>query len=250
MLQLEVHQYQRGTTRLAVHFARSMSDVVEAQRLRYQVFGEELGARLRTAEEGIDRDIFDAFCEHLLVRDSGSGEVVGTYRLLNGAQARKIGGFYSDDEFDLARLAHLRERLVEVGRSCVHSDYRHGGTIALLWSGLAEYMSRHRYEYLIGCCSVSMRDGGRAAAGLYHRLKDHHLSPAEYRVFPRHHLPVASSQVWLEAPMPPLLKAYLRVGAWICGEPAWDPDFNTADFLVMLPMTEVGPRYAKRFLGS
>lgn len=248
MLQMEFHQHGRGRTQLAVHFARSMSDVVEAQRLRYRVFGEELGARLRTADQGIDRDIFDPFCEHLLVRDTGNGEVVGTYRVLNGAQARKIGGFYSDDAFDLLRLAHLREQLVEVGRSCVHPDYRNGGTIALLWSGLAEYMGRHRYEYLIGCASVSMRDGGRAAAGLYRRLKGRHLSPAEYRVFPRHRLPMESMDADAQAPLPPLLKGYLRLGAWICGEPAWDPEFQTADFLVMLPMARVDGRYARHFL--
>ncbi|HEX6829241.1 MAG TPA: GNAT family N-acyltransferase [Burkholderiales bacterium] len=235
--------------RLAVHFARSMGEVVEAQRLRYRVFGEEMGARLSSPEQGVDRDIFDPFCEHLLARDSASGEVVGTYRILNGAQAKKIGGFYSDDEFDLARLGHLRERLVEVGRSCVHPEYRKGATIAMLWGGLAEYMQRHRHEYMMGCASVSMRDGGRLAASLYRRLAPGHLSPAEYRVFPRHRLPLEALDADLELPpLPPLLKGYLRLGAWICGEPAWDPDFNTADLLILLPMSRMNPRYARHFL--
>lgn len=234
---------------LVVQFARSMGEVLEAQRLRYRVFGEEMGARLASAEPGVDRDMFDPFCEHLLARDAESGEVVGTYRVLNGAQAKKIGGFYSDDEFDLTRLAHLRERLVEVGRSCVHPGYRHGGTIAMLWGGLAEYMTRHRHEYLMGCASVSMRDGGRLAASLYRRLAPEHLSPAEYRVFPRHRLPLEALESDLESPpVPPLLKGYLRLGAWICGEPAWDPDFNTADLLILLPLSRVNPRYARHFL--
>ncbi|HEX9180772.1 MAG TPA: GNAT family N-acyltransferase [Burkholderiales bacterium] len=236
-------------TRLAVQFARSMGEVLEAQRLRYRVFGEEMGARLSSPEPGVDRDIFDPFCEHLLVRDTGSGEVVGTYRILNGAQAKKLGGFYSDDEFDLVRLDHLRERLVEVGRSCVHPDYRGGAAIAMLWAGLAEYMRRHSHEYLIGCASVSMRDGGRLAASLYRRLAPAHLSPAEYRVFPRHRLPLEALEGDLESPLlPPLLKGYLRLGAWICGEPAWDPDFNTADLLILLPLSGVNPRYARHFL--
>jgi putative hemolysin len=246
MLQLEIHQHRRGRTGLEVRFAGSMAEVVEAQRLRYRVFGEELGARLCSAAEGIDRDFFDPFCEHLLVRDTGSGEVVGTYRVLNGAQARKIGGFYSDDEFDLLRLGHLRERMVEVGRSCVHPDYRNGATMALLWAGLAEYMHRHRYEYLMGCASVGMRDGGRHAACVYRRLREH-LGPMEYRVFPRHPLPLDCVDHDETAVIPPLLNAYLRVGAWVCGEPTWDSEFNTADFLVMLPLARVHPRYTRQF---
>jgi putative hemolysin len=250
MLREHLHgEAGRTRARLAVQFARSMGEVAEAQRLRYRVFGEEMGARLGGAELGVDRDIFDPFCEHLLVRDAGSGEVVGTYRILNGAQARKIGGFYSDDEFDLARLGHLRERLVEVGRSCVHPDYRSGATIALLWAGLAEYMRRHRHDFMMGCASVSMRDGGRLAASLYRRLAPSHLSPAEYRVFPRHRLPLEALEADVKAPpVPPLLKGYLRLGAWICGEPAWDPDFNTADLLILLPLSRLNPRYARHFL--
>lgn len=250
MLREELYREGRPSRAgLVVQFARSMGEVLEAQRLRYRVFGEEMGARLASTEPGVDRDIFDPFCEHLLARDTESGEVVGTYRVLNGAQAKKIGGFYSDDEFDLTRLAHLRERLVEVGRSCVHPGYRHGGTIAMLWGGLAEYMSRHRHEYMMGCASVSMRDGGRLAASLYRRLAPEHLSPPEYRVFPRHRLPLEALEADLGSPpVPPLLKGYLRLGAWICGEPAWDPDFNTADLLILLPLSRVNPRYARHFL--
>lgn len=250
MLQEALHREARAPrTRLGVQFARSMGEVQEAQRLRYRVFGEEMGAHLSHPEQGVDRDIFDPFCEHLLARDTVSGEVVGTYRILNGAQAKKIGGFYSDDEFDLARLGHLRERLVEVGRSCVHPAYRNGATIALLWAGLADYVSRHRHEYMMGCASVSMRDGGRLAASLYRRLAPGHLSPPEYRVFPRHRLPLEALDADLESPpVPPLLKGYLRLGAWICGEPAWDPDFNTADLLILLPLSRINPRYARHFL--
>lgn len=126
--------------KLFVAYAQSPDEVKEAQRLRYRVFAEEMGARLSGGEAGLDRDIYDPFCEHLLVRDGDTGEVVGTYRILPPDRAKKIGGLYSASEFDLTRLLHLAPGMVEVGRSCVHPDYRNGATIGLLWSGLAQYM--------------------------------------------------------------------------------------------------------------
>jgi putative hemolysin len=138
--------------------------------------------------------------------------------------------------------------MVEIGRSCIDADYRSGAVITLLWSGLARYMLENNYDYLIGCASVSMADGGHAAASLYNRLKDEHLCPLEYRVFPHAPAP-AGPAPGLEADTPPLIKGYLRAGAWICGEPAWDPDFNTADLPVLLPVSRLDARYAKHFMG-
>jgi putative hemolysin len=183
-----------------------------------------------------------------VVRDRGSGEVVGNYRILSPENARQVG-YYSENEFDLTRLQHLRPRLVEIGRSCVHPDYRNGATIALLWSGLARYMTERGYDYLMGCASISMADGGHAAASLYNRLSGN-LGPQEYRVFPRCPLPLAALKKDQPAEMPPLIKAYLRAGAWVCGEPAWDPDFNTADLPILMPMGRVSGRYAKHYLGQ
>jgi len=234
--------------RLSVKLASSTAEVRKAQRLRYKVFAEEMQARLPTQEPGIDSDAFDPYCDHLLVRDTGTNEVVGTYRALSSAQAKRIGRLYSDDEFDLVRLAHLRDRMVEVGRSCVHADYRNGATIAMLWSGLGEYMVKHGHDYLVGCASISMADGGHVAASVYNRLKHDHLSPIEYRVFPRCPLPLHALNGTLAAPTPSLIKGYLRLGAYICGEPAWDPDFNTADLLILLPLSRLTPRYRKHFL--
>lgn len=235
---------------LAVSFACNSAGVMEAQRLRYRVFADEMGARLQDGVPGIDCDIYDAHCEHLLVRDTGSGEVVGTYRLLPGLRARELGSFYADGEFDLTRLRHLRDTAVEIGRSCVHPGYRTGATIALLWSGLAAFAVCHDYRYLIGCASLSMADGGCAAASVYRRLARSHLSPAEYRTFPRCELPLAALGRDVDAVPPALVKAYLRVGAWICGAPAWDPDFNTADLLMLLPLSRMNKRYARHFLRS
>ena len=233
--------------RLTVSFAQSESEVREAQHLRYQVFCEEMGAQLNTLEPGIDKDIYDAYCDHLLVRDNDTLEVVGTYRMLTPSQARKIGGYYAETEFDLVRLAHLRSRLVEVGRSCVHPSYRNGATIALLWSGVLNYMREHSYDYLIGCASIGMADGGHTAASIYRRLSLEHMSPIEWRVFPRNGLALEALDSSINAPLPALIKGYMRLGCYVCGEPAWDADFNTADLLVMLPMALIDQRYARHF---
>jgi putative hemolysin len=226
----------------------ALSEILEAQKLRYSVFAGELGARLRTRIPQVDQDIFDPYCEHLVVRDENTGAVVGTYRILSPAQAVKIGGYYSEGEFDLTRLQHLRPRMVEIGRSCVHADYRSGATITLLWAGLARYMLQHRYDYLIGCASMSMADGGHAAASVYRGLHEH-MSPLEYRVFPRCRLSLEALDQDLPATLPPLIKGYLRAGAWVCGDPAWDPDFNTADLPLLMPIARLDSRYAKHFLG-
>lgn len=237
---------------LSVGLARGAAEVLEAQRLRHRVFAGEMGANLPSRTPGVDHDIYDPWCEHLVVRNDDSGEVVGTYRILAPDNARRVG-YYSENEFDLTRLQHLRPRLVEIGRSCVHPDFRTGATIALLWSGLARYMQENGHDYLMGCASVSMADGGHLAASLYNQLtvgERSHLGPAEYRVFPRCPLPLAALKRDLPADTPPLIKGYLRAGAWICGEPAWDPDFNTADLPILLPMSRVSDRYAKHFLGQ
>jgi putative hemolysin len=233
---------------LSLNIARTASDIEQAQRLRFKVFAEEMGARLPGADGRIDRDIFDPYCEHLLVRDNANGKVVGTYRLLSPPQAKSIGGYYSETEFDMVRLNNLRDRMVEVGRSCVHAAYRDGATISFLWSGIANFMQQHGHEYLIGCASISMADGGHCAASIFRRLGKNYMAPSEYRVFPRYRLPLEALNANLDAPIPPLIKGYLRLGAYICGEPAWDPDFNTADLFILLPMSRLNARYARHFL--
>jgi putative hemolysin len=246
----EQHRSRTARPRLELAMASSATEVAEAQALRYRVFAEELGARLESEGARTDSDRFDDFCEHLTVRDSASGEVVGTYRILSPQRAREAGGRYSDGEFDLTRLDALRDEMVEVGRSCVHPDYRGGAVIALLWSGLADYMKQSGHRYLTGCASLSLADGGRSAAGVYQRLCDNHFSPAEWRVSPRVRLPLESLEANADAPLPPLIRGYLRAGATVCGEPAWDPDFNTADLFMMLSMERLDRRYAERFMAG
>lgn len=249
LLQDQGDKPRRGH-RLQVGFARTAQVRRAAQALRWRVFAEELGARLPSREPGIDEDEFDAHCEHLVVREEGSGEVIGTYRLLAPEAARRVGSYYSETEFDLTRLRHLRGRLVEVGRSCIHPQYRSGAVIALLWAGLTRYMLAHGYGFLAGCASMGMADGGRAAASAYAGMRGRHCAPVEYQVFPRCALPLAELGDGGAGEPPPLIRGYLRAGAWVCGEPAWDPDFNTADFFLLLPLANVSPRYARHFLGT
>jgi len=237
-----------STGALIVSLARDQNEIREAQRLRYKVYAEEMGAHLGGREPGIDSDLYDPWCEHLIVRDPLSGRVVGAYRILNGAGAQRLGGFYSDDEFDLTRFDHLRDQIVEVGRSCVHRDYRNGAVITLLLKGVIQYAARHGYQYLIGCASISMADGGATAANVHYALAHSNQSPVEYRVFPRLDLPLCRARRAGDVAIPPLIKGYVRLGAYICGAPAWDPDFNTADLLMLLPMSRLAPRYAHRFL--
>ena len=232
---------------LSVGLAIGAAEIEAAQRLRYKVFAEELGARLACATPRVDEDIYDPFCRHLVVRDNRTGTVVGTYRILPPENAAVIGHYYTEGEFDISRLAHLRPNMVEVGRACVHPDYRTGATIALLWSGLIRYMRQNGHRHLLGCCATSMADGGHAAASLYVRLQEYMISP-EYRVFPRCPLPIEELRRNVPAAVPPLLKGYLRAGASICGAPAWDPDFNTADLPLLLPLANIAARYARHFV--
>lgn len=248
MLHTDARPLAKKNRGFQVSLATTPSELKEAQRLRWQVFAEEMGARLSSPETGLDIDLYDAWCDHLLVRDNETGEVVGTYRILGPEAARKVGSFYSDQEFDLTRLGHLRRRMVEVGRSCVHPDFRSGAVISLLWSGLADYMLKSGYDYLIGCASIGMRDGGHNAAGVWHAIREKHLAPVEWRAFPRCPLPLDTLSSQAAPVVPPLVKGYLRLGAWVCGEPAWDPDFNTADLLILLAMRNLNPSYARHFL--
>ena len=238
---------RRAAQAVSITWARHADEVREAQHLRWKVFAEELGARISTPEPGYDIDIFDSYCDHLLAR-APDGRLIGTYRVLPPHAARRIGGLYSETEFDLTRLIHLRPRLLELGRACVHRDWRSGSVIMALWAGLADYMQQQGLDAMIGCSSVSMCDGGHSAASLWRRLQADYLAPVEDQVQARLPLPVESLRQDLPAEPPALLKGYLRVGARICGAPAWDPDFNTADFPLLLRLGQVDARYSRHFL--
>lgn len=228
--------------------ARSAQELEAIQRLRFDIFTEEMDARFPSAAQGLDADGFDPWCEHFLVKDLGSDSVVGTYRLLMPDNVVKAGGYYTESEFDLSGLACLRPSLVEVGRSCIHPDFRQGAVIMLLWSGIAGFMRKHGLRYALGCASVSLRDGGAAAAQVWRHISGGMKSEADFtRVTPHHPYPVTRAGQALPARMPPLIKGYLKLGADICGMPAWDPDFNTADFPVLLDIERMDSRYRRHF---
>lgn len=235
--------------RLRVRFADNLEDLRAAQRLRHRVFVEEMDARLPKAEPGIERDRFDHYCEHLLVWDEDSNQVVGCYRILTDRQAARAGGFYAQTEFDLTRVLAVPGRLAEVGRTCVHPDYRTGAVISLLWSGLARFMMMHRYDYLMGCASIPLAGGLEQVSAIRDRINTLHLSPPELRVFPKTPFAALPEAVpGTPVTLPPLIKGYLRLGAQVCGEPAWDPVFNVADLFVLLNFDRLSARYAHHFI--
>jgi putative hemolysin len=239
---------------IEVSWAKHQDEVRAAQRLRFDVFAGEMGARLNTSIAGHDVDLFDNYCEHLLVRDQATQQVIGTYRVLTPAQAKRVGSTYSDTEFDLTRLRALRERMVELGRSCVHPDHRHGGVIMALWGALAEFMTRNQLDTMIGCASIPMLHNGvvsgDVAASIWRQLQATHLAPIEYHVRPRLPLPVERLDNTLAVEAPALIKGYLRLGAKVLGAPAWDPDFNTADLPMLMRIADLPLRYRKHFLGA
>ncbi|WP_173077110.1 GNAT family N-acetyltransferase [Phytohabitans rumicis] len=245
-----------GTSGYSLLIADDRDQVAAAQRLRYDVFAAELGAHLPTAGTGLDVDEFDEFCDHLIVREEPSGAVVGTYRMLPPQAAARAGRRYADSEFDMRAFSPLRDHLVETGRSCVHPDHRTGAVINLMWAGIARYLHLKNLRWLGGCASVPLAGGPATAAGVWDLARTKHLSPPTLRVRPRRPWlaePGAAAAVAAHtgrAAVPPLLRGYLRLGAWICGEPAYDPDFGVADLYVLLSLDRMDPRYLKHFLGS
>lgn len=216
-----------------------------AQRLRHRVFGVEYGART-SGPPGLDRDRFDRHCLHLGVRDQRHGTLAGYTRILPDDQLPQTGGFYAADEFELDMVTRLPGRVAELGRTCIHPEYRGGAIMAMLWSRLAEDLQARDIRFLVGCASVPLNGPGDPAA-VMESMRARHWSTPEWRVQPRRPAPV-SERVRGEAVLPPLLKTYLRMGARVCGEPCWDPDFRCLDYLVLLDLETLSERYRRRFL--
>lgn len=237
-------------SQLVVALARSSGEVRAAQHLRYRIFAQECGAQLPARASRIDEDIFDPYCDHLLVHDVAHDEVVGTCRILTSWNAKKAGQFYSETAFNLINLKPLIPHIIEVGRFCIHPGYRRGGVLMRLWTTLTQYMLSRGYEYLMSCATVSLADGGRLAAETYCRLRNTHRSPDYWRVIPHRRYPIEACHLAEQPRLPPLIKGYMRLGACICGEPGWNEPFNAADFLMLLPLSRMPSRYAHHFLGA
>lgn len=229
-----------------------------AQRLRYDVFTSTPGFELPAADGArIDVDRFDEFCDHLLVRDDDTGELVGCYRMLAPAGAIAAGGLYTETEFDLRAFDTLRPALVEMGRAVVRDGHRNGGVVLLMWAGILAYLDRYGYDYVTGCVSVPIGDesDGETPGSQLRGVRDFVLSrnaaPPEYRVRPYRPVRVGGRALDdIPAPprpaVPPLMRGYLRLGAQVCGEPAHDPDFGVGDFCVLLDKRRADTRYLKR----
>ncbi|MES2490290.1 MAG: GNAT family N-acyltransferase [Pseudomonadota bacterium] len=236
--------------RFELAFATTREEILETQKLRYRVFAQEMGAQIDGGAEGIDHDQFDRYCRHLMVRDTLTGQVIACTRILTDDMAPNAGGFYSAGEFDLSMIDSLPGRVMEIGRTCVDAEYRGGAAIATLWQGIASYITSHGYDYLFGCASIGLEDGGASAHAILGTLREKYMAPERQQVRPFIPLPAADARVTEKPKMPPLLKAYVNLGAKACGEAYWDRDFNCADVFMLLNVSDLNPRYARHFLGK
>ncbi|OPH47221.1 hypothetical protein BC351_12010 [Paenibacillus ferrarius] len=242
-------------TKLSVSLARSAREIEQALRLRYQVFVEEENNLQLRNEEGIERDAYDAYCDHLIVKDIETEQVVGTYRLLPGDRALHGIGFYSETEFDLASYAALKLHTLELGRSCIDPAYRGGKAIQLLWEGIAGYISEQNYTHLIGCASVHIKNLEELNL-IYSLLLHKQVITDRYGVKPlsthRIHglaqFEIDSNDKDIFRKLPPLMKGYQWLGAEIGGDPAYDESFGTVDFFIILQKDRITRRYKRHFL--
>ncbi len=245
---------------LEVRLAETPAEIDAAQALRYRIFYEEMGAipdeiALRTRR---DIDPFDEFCDHLIALDRRSGDiprVVGTYRLMRGAAARRGRGFYSANEFDLAPLTAYPGEIMELGRSCVDPTHRRGQCMLLLWRGIAAYIATHDIDILFGCGSLPGTDPASLALTLSY-LHHHHLAPidlrpraligrtVDMRLLPRHTI---DSDAGLNA-LPPLLKGYIRLGGWVGEGAVIDHQFNTVDVCIVVETERLTAKYARHHI--
>ncbi|MBF0562952.1 MAG: GNAT family N-acetyltransferase [Alphaproteobacteria bacterium] len=241
---------------LEVRLARDLDEIAEAQRIRYRVFYEELGARPteRIRATGLDSDEFDDVCDHLLVL--ADGVVVGTYRLIRRDAAARVGHFYSESEFDIAPLLDTDGEILELGRSCVDAQWRHRGTLQLLWQGIGTYIAHHWVRLLFGCGSLAGTDVEILAPALDY-LHDIHLAPPELRARARPEraaIPhgTRTNESWevrrVLPLLPPLLKGYLRLGAFVGDGAVIDEPFNTTDVLIIVKTEAIADRYVRRFV--
>lgn len=233
---------------LSVLLASSKDEIARCQQLRWQVFAEELKAQVHSPVHGLDIDEFDVHCMHLMVIDNKTDKLVATTRLLTNDGADEAGRFYSETEFDISLVKTLNRTMLEVGRTCVHADYRKGAALAMLWHGIARLAAIYRIDYLIGCASIPMSYGDSYIASLLDYLREKHLATEGMKVTPRIPLPKPDMPAADSVILPSLLKAYLRQGALICGEPHWDVAFNVADVFVILDIDRLSDRYAKHFM--
>jgi putative hemolysin len=236
------------TSLFRISLAQSPEHLIACQRLRYQVFNIELGEGLSTSDrEGLDIDPFDSFCDHLMVHDIESGKLVGTYRLQTGEVARANLGYYGNQLFDFSVYEPIRRELLELGRACVHIDYRNIMVLHALWKGIAVYACRNNARYLIGCSSISSQDEA-AGMAMYDLLKEKYLADPALRTVPQPGHDCHANGFTVDPGRPPrLFRAYLEISGRICGPPAIDREFKTIDFLTVVDLANLPDRVRTRF---
>ena len=244
------HATEARRARFYYTFARTQDAIDDSLALRYRVFVQEMGARASLAGNGLEADGMDGFCLHLLVRDAHDGRAVASTRILTHEAAIAAGGFYSASEFDLDAVLACRGRFLEIGRTCVDAAYRRSPAMAVLWAGIADLIRADRYDHLIGCASIDLREGLACAHAIYRQIWARQPADPDRCVRPLMALPPANAPLDRAVCLPPLIKAYLRVGACVGGPPCHDPDFNVADVFMHLDLNRLTPRYARRFLGK
>lgn len=242
--------------KLEVRLAENREEVEQTLALRYEVFNTELGEGLpESAETQKDRDKYDDHCDHLIVVDRARNDlIVGTYRILRTSVARQGIGFYSDNEFDLSYIYNLDDEVAELGRACVHLDYRDGSVLPLLWAGLAWYVQKFNCRYMMGCGSIHSTDPALASRiYAYFREKkwlseEFQVQPtADYRMEGFDPNATLTDSTAVGAEVPALIKGYVRAGAKIGSTPALDKVFKTTDFFILFDSQKVEERYGKRY---
>jgi putative hemolysin len=231
--------------------AASEADIKAAQTLRFLVFNVEMNEGLEQSYLSCrDEDPFDLVCDHLLVEDTRSGEIIGTYRLQTGATAAAHLGYYSAQEFDLRPFEPLRGEIIELGRACVHSQHRNLIVLGLLWQGIVRYAQTRHSRYFIGCSSLTSQDA-LVGTTAYMQLQKQFMVRSELQTMPLPHLACPMDR-WLDVPVkiPKLLTAYFSLGARICAPPALDSEFKTIDFLTFLDLQEMPASTTQRLLGN
>jgi putative hemolysin len=245
---------------LGVRIATTAAEIDAAQALRYRVFYDERGALpdATAAASRRDSDDFDAVADHLLVVDhaigSGPDSVVATYRLIRAQAASKLGRFYSADEYDISAVVNFSGQVMELGRSCVHPDYRGRAAMQLLWRGIAAYVFLHRIDLMFGCASLPGIDPDAVAAELTY-LYTHHLAPPEVRprALPHRYVdmrrldPATLDPQRVLARLPPLVKGYLRLGGFVGDGAVIDTQFNTIDVAVVVKTDLVTKKYYRHY---
>jgi len=220
----------------------------ETYRLRFRIFNLELNEGLQSAYlDGYDKDRFDDVCDHLIVEDSTTGAIIGTYRIQMGDVAKRNFGYYSEQEFCFEPYEFMRNQIVELGRACIHRDHRSSEVLHLLWRGIARYALLNGGRYMMGCCSLPSQEIDEGYA-VYDSLRPWMAEPALQTVATSTFKMPPRSAVVAEVRAPKLLRAYLTIGAKICSEPALDREFKTIDFLTLCDLQTLHPRMAARFL--